>query len=418
MRERYSYSYFCLSHEIHSPLRILQLCKKFPYPLKDGESVAVSALTNEFSKSGCKVTVVAINTQKHFFNPEKLPVTVKQQADYHAVEVNTSVTPYNALLNLFSSRSYNIERFDSARFRNYLVKLLQEREFDVVLLETLYLVPYLKDIRENSKAKVVLRSHNLEYEIWEHLASTEKNRLKKKYLLLLASRLKKYELENLNSYDAIVPISPADEKKYRQLGCKIPLHTTVTGIEVKESETEITVQKGIALYFLGSMDWMPNRQGVIWFVENVWRRLSVRHPEITFHLAGRNFPKELNELQNENMKVAGEVKDVMQFISDKHILLVPLFSGSGMRIKIIEAMSFGKTVVSTTLGAEGIEYTNGKNILIADSADEFSRVLETCLTNPDLLRTTGTEAKKLVREKYSPQQSAKDLLAFLSSLIT
>lgn len=135
MRERYSYSYFCLSHEIHSPLRILQLCKKFPYPLKDGESVAVNVLTKEFAKSGCEVTVVAINTPKHFFNPDKLPVTVKQQADYHAVEVNTSVTPYKALLNLFSSRSYNIERFDSAKFRDYLVKRLQEKAFDVVLLE-------------------------------------------------------------------------------------------------------------------------------------------------------------------------------------------------------------------------------------------------------------------------------------------
>jgi len=417
MRERYSYSYFCCIHEIHSLLRILQLCKKFPFPLKDGESIAINVLTTGFFKQGCDVTVLAINTLKHYFNPSDIPVTMKQRADYHSVKVDTSVYPYNALQNLFSSRSYNIERFDSADFRSYLVKLLGEKEFDIILLESAYLTPYVADIRKHSKAKVVLRSHNLEYEIWEHLAVTEKNIIKRKYLTLLASRLKRFELHHLNSYDAIVPISPADEVKYRQLGCKIPLHTSVTGIEAKESTATVLSGNSISLFFIGSMDWMPNQQGLKWFMENVWKRISSVHQELYFHLAGRNFPPEFELLKKDRVIIEGEVADATGFISNKQILVVPLLSGSGLRIKIIEAMAYGKTVISTSLGAEGIEYINEKNILIADTAEDFIRAIEKCITHPSAINQIGSEAKKLIQEKYNPQQITKELLSFLNSLV-
>ncbi len=365
---------------------------------------------------GCNVTVLAINTLKHYFNIQDLPVTVKQQADYHSVKVDTSIQPYKAFLNLFSQRSYNIERFDSDDFRNSLIKLLNERKFDIVLLESLYLTPYLEDIRKHSKAKVILRSHNLEYEIWEHLAVTEKSFVKRKYLSLLTSRLKRYEVENLNRYDAIIPISPADEEKYKRLGCKVPLHTTVTGIEVSNTENEYLPGDSLPVFFIGSMDWMPNQQGVKWFVDNVWNKISSLYPKLSFHLAGRNFPVEFELLKKHQVTVEGEVADTGEFISGKQILVVPLFSGSGMRIKIIEAMSYGKTVISTTLGTEGIEYTNGVNILLADSAEEFISAIENCLNNPSITRSIGSEAKKLIEERYNPQLISKELLSFLHSL--
>ena len=392
-------------------MNILQITKKFPYPVIDGEVIAINNLTKGFAALGHQVTVLALNTQKHYFDSAKLPPDFKAQAKYQAVDINTEVRASAAFFNLFTNQSYNIERFWSAAFEQKIAETLTSQNFDLIVLETIYSMRYIDVIRKHTKAKVALRTHNVEYLIWERLYNEEKQPLKKLYLKLLASRLKRFELEHLNKADLLLPVSEADMAMFKQHGCSIPYHIAPIGYDL--SQLQIPAQQSEnAVAFIGSLDWMPNREGVDWFMDKVWPKVTAQKPDAKFYLAGRNFPAEVKNMQVPGLVVVGEVADARQFVSSKAISIVPLFAGSGMRVKIIEAMALGRAIISTTVGAEGINYTNGADIIIADDADTFAAAEVKALNNETLRQSLGQQAQLLVNTQYSNHNICMAIIAF------
>ena len=163
-------------------MRILQIANKFPYPAKDGGSIATLSLGRSFAALGHKVTILAVNTSKHFTDPATVPAELAETIRFISVPVNTEIKISKLVRNFFfSSWPYNAERFISKDFDNTLRKLLIEEQFDIIQLEGLYLAPYLETIRAHSVAKVVMRAHNIEHEIWERTVFLTKG-LKKKYI--------------------------------------------------------------------------------------------------------------------------------------------------------------------------------------------------------------------------------------------
>lgn len=197
-------------------MKILQICSKIPFPPKDGGSIAMNILTHGLINAGNRVHVLAVNTPKHFIKDEDIDADYRNKTNYRSVFINTSVKPIDAILNLFSSQSYNIIRFYSADFEKVLIEQLKKENYDLIHLETLWVAPYVEVIRKHSKAKIVLRSQNVEFMIWERLAEDAGNPLKKMYLRLLAKRLKKYELGILNKYDAIATITELDAVVFKK----------------------------------------------------------------------------------------------------------------------------------------------------------------------------------------------------------
>ena len=172
-------------------MKILQVCSKVPYPSKDGGSIAMNILTEGLIACGNQVTVLAMRTSKNNIKEEEIDPAYRKKTPYRSVFIDTSVKLFPAFLNLFSSKSYNVIRFYSREFEEALISLLIKENFDIVQLETLWVTPYVEAIRKNSRAKIIFRSHNVEYSIWERLAALTHNPLKRSYLKLLASRLKK-----------------------------------------------------------------------------------------------------------------------------------------------------------------------------------------------------------------------------------
>ena len=150
-------------------MKILQLCKKFPYPLKDGESIAVTYQSKAFHEFGCEITLLAMNTTKHYTKIGKLPNGFNHYKEIHVTDIDNRVKVLKAFVNIFSSKSYHISRFDSKEYNDKLIALLQDNEYDVIQLETLYLTPYIDTIKQHSNAIVSMRSHNVEFEIWERI---------------------------------------------------------------------------------------------------------------------------------------------------------------------------------------------------------------------------------------------------------
>ena len=144
-----------------------------------------------------------------------------------------------------------------------------------------------------------------------------------------------------------------------------------------------------SLFSIGSMNWMPNEEGIRWFLEQSWPEIHRQYPDLKYYLAGRAMPEWMRTLNMPNVEVLGEVEDAQAFIRSKSIMIVPLFSGSGIRIKIIEGMAAARTIISTSLGAEGIHYTNGENILIANAPCEFFDMVSLCMEDKPRCRKIG-----------------------------
>ena len=165
------------------------------------------------------------------------------------------------------------------------------------------------------------------------------------------------------------------------------------------------------------MNWIPNAAGIRWFLQNVWPDVHKQFPNLKYYLAEREMPDWMRHLSLPNVVVVGEVTDASVFLASKAIMIVPLFSGSGIRIKIIEGMAAGKTIISTSLGAEGIRYTNHENILIANAPCEFFEMISICVANKPLFAKIGKQARTLIETYYLPQNLIQNLLAFYQQLL-
>lgn len=399
-------------------MKILQLCNKVPYPPKDGGAIATLNLTKGYAQWGHKVTMLAMNTKKHYCNLEEIPQDVKSIVDIIGVDINTKISFQDALFNLLFSRlPYIAQRFLSKEYEQKLISILTKEKYDIVQLEGLYMGLYIPIIRKYSNAKIVLRAHNIEHEIWKRTAAQEENKVKKKYITILANRIKKLKLKLLNSYDMLVPITPRDGEIFKILGNTKPMHIAPAGIDLNHL---IPCRENIeypSIFHIGALDWSPNQEGLLWFFEKVWPTIKEKHPDIKFYLAGRNAPESFVKKVPENVIYIGEVKDAYEFMNSKAIMIVPLLSGSGMRIKIIEGMALGKTIVSTSVGTEGINSTKNHNILIADKTEDFINSIEKAISKHDFFEKIGKNAVTFVNENFNNKTITKSLLDFYSLYI-
>lgn len=396
-------------------MNVLQICHKPPQPAIDGGCIAINNITKGFLENGISVKVITICTNKHPFQKEKIHKKFLSKTKIEAVFVDTEINIVDAFSSLVTSDSYNISRFFSPDFDRLLRVTLEENTYDIVHLESLFMTPYLGTIKRFSKAKIVLRSHNLEYMIWERLANSTTNKAKKVYLKILAKQLKQYETNVINDVDGIAAITDEDGDKYQKLGCNKPIITVPFGIEVNQFKTE-SINSTIDIFHIGSMDWKPNLEGIAWFGESVWPKIQEVFPKLKFNLAGRNMPDWLLNTNWKNIINHGEVLSAKDFISSHSIMVVPLLSAGGMRIKIIEGMALERVIVSTSIGAEGIDYKDRENILIADKKSDFIKQLTWLFEDTSRIKKIGINARKLVESKYNNDIINEQLVQFYQSL--
>lgn len=392
-------------------MKILQLCKKFPFPLKDGEAIAVTHLSKALHQLGAEITLLAMNTKKHFFDIQQLPADFNHYRQIHFVEVDNELKYSAALRNLFSNESYHISRFVSEEYARFLTRLLQKNKFDVIQLETLYLAPYIPIIRKYSDATIAMRAHNVEHEIWERVTQNTSFPLKKWYLNHLTKKLKNFEVNQLNNYDLLVAISQRDLETYQKLGYQGKGIVIPIGIDQDDYHPNpASYQKEISISFIGSLDWMPNTEGLQWFLDNVWQKLLEKFPKLTLHIAGRNTPESIRKINQPNVKVYGEVPSAVDFINEHSVMIVPLLSGSGMRAKILEGMALGKVVVTTSLGLEGVAASHKKEVLVADTVEEFLNCFQYCIESNGQLSKIGQLAQEFVIDHYDNINVAQQLM--------
>lgn len=396
-------------------MNILLLCNKSPYPPSEGGPMAMNSIVNGLLEAGHKVKILAVNSEKYHITEKDIPASYKKETGIELVDVDLKVRPLAAFKNLFSDKSYHVERFISEDFKKKLVKILKKDKYDIVQLEMIYMAPYIETIRENSDAIIVLRAHNVEHLIWDRIAKKTKFLPKRWYLNHLVRTLKNYEMSVLDKVDGIAAITYRDAAFFRG-ETAVPVIDIPYGINPDEFDPHYEVKSEPTLYHIGSMNWMPNEEGIYWFLDKVWDKVAKRNPGLQLNLAGRNMPKWLLKLKKKNVNILGEVPDAKEFVKNNDIAIVPLLSGSGIRIKIIESMAMGKTVITTMVGAEGIQYSEYENIIIADSPGKMVEVICKIIKEPNEAQRIGRNARHLVEDVYDNKKIIERLLIFYDEI--
>jgi glycosyltransferase involved in cell wall biosynthesis len=350
----------------------------------------MAQIAESLRRVGTAVDVVALNQVK--FRVDPLPAGVA------AAGIDTS--------------SY----FRAAFWKWRLGVPMLATRYDVIHLEGQFLLPYVPAIRREMRAPIVLRAQNVEFRIWERLAG-QASGIQAQALQHIARTLGAWETAHLNDCDALVPIAAEDERDFRELGAAKPSLVLPCGIDTRAPVPIAEIDRH-RVYFIGSMGYRPNQEAVRWLADEAWPRVLALEPRARLTAAGSGFPGDLRDhLVQRGIDVAADVPDVRAFSAPFRAMLAPLFSGSGMRIKVLEAMSYGKPVIATPLGAGGIEVTSGENILLADDPTELAQHVVHCMNDDALAERIGSAARSLVVERYDADVLARQLLAFYDGLL-
>lgn len=398
-------------------MKVLQFCHKPPFPDRDGGCLAINQMTRALEKAGIEVKVLAISTPKHPFIKSAFPEGYIAKYSFETLFVDTTLNIVDAFSALVTQDSYNISRFFSTDVDKALVAILESENLDIVMMESLFVAPYLSTIRRCTSAPVVLRSHNLEYSIWHRLTRTQKTGLKKTYLRILTWQLKAFETKIIGEIDGLIAINSDELAHCKRLGYTGKGITIPFGIDPNLYEPDHSNLDFPTVFHLGSMDWQPNQEGLRWFLDEIWPLVTAERPKLKMYVAGREMPDWVVSYETNNVHVIGEVADAKDFMREMGILVIPLLSGGGMRVKMIEAMALEKAVVSTPLGAKGVKVKNGKEAMLARSAEDFAQAIIQLSDDKEAAFSMGKLGRKLVETSYNNGVLSDQIAVYLNRLL-
>ncbi len=315
---------------------------------------------------------------------------------------------------------YSVAKYRSAPFQERLAHLLRTERFDLVVCD--FLVPIV-NCPDRLPCPGILFTHNVESEIWRRHTETATNPLMRRLLAQQWRRMLRFERDALRRFELVLAVSEADSNTFERLypGAARQVQVVQTGVDTDyfrpqthSGDSPNRVSSTPHLVFTGSMDWLPNEDGMLYFVEDVLPLIRARVPNVTVSIIGRAPTPAVQRLANRaGIEVTGRVDDVRPHVAAGSVYVVPLRIGGGTRLKIFEAMSMGKAVVSTTIGAEGLPVTNGRDIVIADDPKSFADAVVTLTAEPDVRRDIERAARQLVVDRYDWSAVAQDFEAAL-----
>lgn len=389
---------------------------RIPYPLNDGGSLGIHYYMKGYLDAGVQLSVLAMNTSRDYVPINNLPPIYKKLDHFEVIDINTDIHWWAALKNiLFEKTSYNVQRFNQEKVHTKLKALLKKEKFDIIHLDSLFVTDYITTIRKYSKAKIVLRQHNIEYTIWNRLAKSSNSFWKRKYYEFLTKRIKNHEIRFKDAYDLVLTISATDTKLFQELNPKSPILEHPFGIDIKNIDDNTAIiekDKEIKIYHIGAMDWLPNQESVKYLLEEIAPTVLKKMHNISFHIAGRNMNQEWYKYANDNIHIYGEVPDAKEFELDKNVLIVPLKSGGGVRIKIFQALAQGKLVLTSPVGIEGIEAKDKKEILLANAIEDYVEAIDFIKNNPQLANNIAKNGQELIQKNYDADKNMMLLLRY------
>jgi glycosyltransferase involved in cell wall biosynthesis len=393
-------------------MRVLLITNRVPFPANSGYPIVIHNTIKGLIDEGASVCLFSLNPDETLTRIAHLDDPLIEKIQFVPARLVNRVSTWKVIVSLFARQSWHISRFYNSEPVARLKQLLCTSEFDVVQIEGLFVLPYLNVVRQNSKAKVVYREHNIEHLISGSSATSEVSAVRRFYLKLMARRMLRFELDNLNRTDAVLTINSADQSHLVSAGCTVRIDNFPVSIDPESYVPDPSLVEYPSIFHIGTLNSFPAADGLRWFIDEVWNDLESLDAGLKFYIAGRDIPEDLYRNESNHFIIHDDIDDPKAFINSKQVMIVPLRTGSGMRVKIIEAMAMKKCVISTSLGAEGINYQHGKNILIADNPGEFYQNILRSVTDKRFCEEIGEQARRLVEKEYNIRRNSGRLLAF------
>jgi polysaccharide biosynthesis protein PslH len=305
---------------------------------------------------------------------------------------------------LVSPTPVAVERFHPPGMRDFLEGLIRQESFDTAVVDHLAPTSYFPRLEQ-----AVFFQHNVETVIWRRRAQHSSNALSRWYNGMQARRMYEYEGRVSRAAGHIVAVSETDAREMRELFHVKHISVIPTGVNLEYFQRpEGKAESKTDLVFVGSMDWMANVDGVLWFAREVLPIIRRKRPQCNLTIAGRLPPADILRLAQEDslIRVTGTVPDIRPYIWDAKLSVVPLRIGGGTRLKIYESMAAGVAVVSTTVGAEGLSVHPPEDIRIAGSAEGFAECCLELLDDEGLRQKAAAMAREMVASQYSWEQVA------------
>lgn len=291
-----------------------------------------------------------------------------------------------------------VSRYASAELLRAVRQKLAEESFDSIVCDFLAAAPNVPDL-----SRTVLFEHNVEATIWQRHAAQATQPLKHRFFAMQAARMETYERTICRASKAVIAVSDIDARRMRQIFGVTNVASVPTGVDIDYFRPPQTPTQRSGLLFVGSMDWLPNIDAVTFFLREVFPLILAQRPGTTFTIAGREPTAAIRELAAAvpGVTVTGTVPDMRPYLWNAAVSVVPIRIGGGTRLKIYECMAAGLPVVSTTIGAEGLTYTAGRDILIADEPAQLAADCLRLLDQKDAAQTVAANAQALVEQHFS-----------------
>jgi len=383
-------------------LRVLLLSVTSPLPANNGVKMRTFSMLRSLAGDGHELTLLTFDSQEtdsHFGELRQLckrVITIPHRLESMSLSRN-----YLSRLKHLSSRlPFGVESVRSSQMKTEIDKLLGEDAFDIILSEQTDLVVNLPSAMS---IPLIVDFHNAEYLILERYIRFERNLAKRLYARLECQKLKNWERYCCRRAAIGMACSEHDRRLLHSLNPELPILVVPNAIDVTAYSADSTEEPHTIL-FQGGMDWYPNRDAVEFFVHNIFHLVQRQIPGVKFVVAGRNPPEDFQNritTANRNVEFTGTVADMRSQIAKAAVCVVPLRIGSGTRLKILESAAMAKSVVSTTIGAEGLEFRDGQEILLRDHPVEFATAIVELLRAPSRRRALGSAARARVEQTYS-----------------
>ncbi len=315
---------------------------------------------------------------------------------YTAAPDSTLRQSIDYLLHLPASAPYAVSKFTDSQVRHSVSKALQERRCDVAVCD--FLSASL-NFPESTPVPVVLFQHNVEGSLWQRMADGETNPVRKLSYRIEAGKMARYEREALGKFDHVIAVSEHDRNQMLAMDSTCAISVVPTGVDTsKYQRVASALGDSPVVVFTGSMDWEPNVDAVEYFCREVWPNVLAEFPSARFEIVGRNPSARVQRLASDTVIVTGTVPSVSDHLRDATVVVVPLRIGGGTRLKIFEAMAMGKAMVSTSIGAEGLDVQHGRDLMLADNAQSFATGILYLLRDAALRRRYEDAAAKLAAQ--------------------
>ncbi|MGI6457140.1 MAG: glycosyltransferase [bacterium] len=376
-------------------MNILFILPQIPYPPHSGGRIVTWNTVKRFARA-CKVSVVCL-----YHHPDELKDLHKVEEICEEVKAFPAWgkwSPLPMLKSLVSTSPYKAHRFYNAEMDRYIRELLQRKRFDVIHVQNFYPTTC---VRGDEDCLKVHYKENVEGNILLRYSQRSRNPFIKAAAYIEGLRTRRFELNACRKFDQILTISPIDRDTLLALDPALSIMHQRPGVDLNEYPLLDEPQGTPSVVFTGTMSYYPNSNGVYEFLRNVWQRVRAHVPEMECYIVGASPPDSIRQFDGrDGVHITGRVPSVGEYLQNGLIYIVPLLIGGGIRLKILEAMASGRTIVSTPVGCEGLEGKHNEHLLIADMPDAFADAIVELVRNPEKRQRLRSNARTLAEEFY------------------